>query len=214
MAEPTEDASEASVLGRPAPAPQGALPPPNVVAGSTKRGRVELSNNNEVGSLCLFDARPRPGSLCAADRATLSDLAATAETVIDDRQHRRRMEERHAQLVAHTAHDLMTPLTGLQLSLSLLTEDKEFREKLSEHQREVLSTVAKCSDVMTSICKESIESLREERGACAVSTSVLRVPTTTTNSSSSKQTVFLTDLVKNLHQVRVESILSLQYRLY
>ena len=76
-----------------------------------------------------------------------------------------RKHQNPAQLIAYTAHDLMTPLTGVQLSLSLLKGDEEVKERLGGHQQELLSTAANCSDLMIRICQTAIDTLRDELSA-------------------------------------------------
>ncbi len=77
-----------------------------------------------------------------------------------DRRIQLESREDPARLIAYTSHDLMTPLSGVQLALSLLSEDDDVLSKLDAHQNELLSTAANCSDIMIRICKSSIESLR------------------------------------------------------
>ena len=60
-----------------------------------------------------------------------------------------------------SAHDLLTPLSGVQLSLSLLANDEEMKEKLSFQQSELLSTASSCSELMIRICKAATEALQE-----------------------------------------------------
>jgi len=117
-----------------------------------------------------------------------------------NRRHKLQTQENPAQLIAHTAHDLMTPLTGVQLSLSLLKEDEDVRRKLDPHQHELLSTASTCSDLMIRICETSVESLRQGSGSGAhapllpsddalpLSAAVKGIPATT-----------MKDLVKSLH---------------
>lgn len=82
-----------------------------------------------------------------------------------DRRYQMQTRENPAQLIAYTAHDLMTPLTGVQLSLSLLKEDEEVQRNLGSHHLELLKTAANCSDLMIRICQTVIDSLRQETPA-------------------------------------------------
>jgi CheY-like chemotaxis protein len=72
-------------------------------------------------------------------------------------------EEDPEQLIAHAANDLMTPLSGVQLSLALLKDDEQVREKLNHHQLELLHTAASCSDFTIRICRTAIDSLRQQQ---------------------------------------------------
>ena len=79
-----------------------------------------------------------------------------------DRRYRLQTRENPAQLIAYTAHDLMTPLTGVQLSLSLLKDDEDVQRQLSSHHLELIKTAANCSDLMIRICQTVIKTLRKE----------------------------------------------------
>jgi signal transduction histidine kinase len=72
-------------------------------------------------------------------------------------------EEDPEQLIAHAANDLMTPLSGVQLSLGLLKDDEQVKEKLNHHQLELLHTAASCSDFTIRICRTAINSLRQQQ---------------------------------------------------
>jgi CheY-like chemotaxis protein len=102
-----------------------------------------------------------------------------------------------AKLIAYAAHDLMTPLTGVQLSLSLLAEDEEVQEKLNPHQMELLTSATNCSDLMIRICEAAIESLRNIRPAVAAGTTdaATTVPLATEDDDNVTDIV---DLVKSL----------------
>ena len=83
-----------------------------------------------------------------------------AVKVMVDRRNLLETREDPARLIAYTAHDLITPLTGVQLSLSLLSEDEDVAQKLNVNQVELLSTASSCSDLMIRICETAIGSLR------------------------------------------------------
>lgn len=117
----------------------------------------------KLGTFCIIDDKVRPEGLSADDVATLTDLADMVIDVMVTRRQKLNSQENPAQLIAHTSHDLMTPLTGVQLSLSLLKEDEEVRRRLDDHQVELLTTAATCSDLMIRICETSMASLRREK---------------------------------------------------
>jgi CheY-like chemotaxis protein len=54
----------------------------------------------------------------------------------------------------------MTPLTGVQLSLSLLKDDDDVAKKLDPHHMELLTTAATSSELLIRICRSAFESLR------------------------------------------------------
>lgn len=115
----------------------------------------------KLGTICVIDSQSRPGGLSQNDRDTLNDLAALTMKLLVDRKFRLENSEKNpAQLIACTAHDLMTPLTGVQLSLSLLKEDDDVKHLLGPNRMELLNTAASCSDIMARICQTSMDGLR------------------------------------------------------
>ena len=110
-----------------------------------------------------------------------------------DRRVKMRDQQNPAQLIAYTAHDLMTPLTGVQLSLSLLKEDEFVCRTLGEHQLELLTTAANCSDLMIRICQTAIDTLREE---CAPT-----VAPVASNKMGSVPVTKMSELVKSLAMI-------------
>lgn len=116
----------------------------------------------KLGTFCIIDDKTRPEGLTEDEQASLRDLADMAVKEMVDRHYKTKKQQSPAQLIAYTAHDLMTPLSGVQLSLSLLKEDEEVKSKLSYHQLELLSTAANCSDLMIRICQTAIDALRQE----------------------------------------------------
>eukprot|EP00977_Amphora_coffeiformis_P002213 scaffold425_cov175-Amphora_coffeaeformis.AAC.72 len=116
----------------------------------------------KLGTFCIIDDKPRPAGLSKDEQTSLRDLADMAVREMVDRRVKMRDQQNPAQLIAYTAHDLMTPLTGVQLSLSLLKDDEFVSRTLGEHQLELLTTAANCSDLMIRICQTAIDTLREE----------------------------------------------------
>jgi len=115
----------------------------------------------QLGGICLYDHRPVPEGLTEEMRETMQDYASLVMNHLE--QHRQQQHNSDpAQLIAYAAHDLMTPLTGVQLSLSLLTEDEHVQEALHPQQLELLTTATNCSDLMIRICHSAIHTLRKE----------------------------------------------------
>ena len=114
----------------------------------------------KLGTFCIIDRKPWPEGLTEDQESTLRDLAAMTVDALVQRRHRLQTQENPAHLIAYTAHDLMQPLTGVQLSLSLLKDDEEFRRKIDGQQHELLSTATTCADLMVRICETAIDSLR------------------------------------------------------
>lgn len=111
-----------------------------------------------------MDRLPHDELLTETQMEHLADLAAIAvQAVVDQRQlHQHIHKEDPAKLIAYAAHDLMTPLSGVQLSLSLLADDEQVCALLNDHQMELLTTATSCSDLTIRICETAIESLRQQ----------------------------------------------------
>jgi len=116
----------------------------------------------KLGTFCIIDDRTRPAGLSEEEQASLRDLADMAVKEMVERRSNLKRHQDPAQLIAYTAHDLMTPLTGVQLSLSLLKEDEEVKDRLGGHQQELLSTASNCSEYMIRICQTAIDTLRAQ----------------------------------------------------
>ena len=97
------------------------------------------------------------------EKQNLRELAAMViDTMVERRREKRNSAEDRSQLIACTAHDLLTPLSGVQMSVSLLLEDELMMSKLDSHQKELVETAANCTEVMGRICHETIETFRGE----------------------------------------------------
>jgi CheY-like chemotaxis protein/signal transduction histidine kinase len=147
----------------------------------------------------VIDVKPRPGGFTKSQNDTLVDLAAMAVKVMVDRRNQLESREDPARLIAYTAHDLMTPLTGVQLSLSLLTEDEEVCQKLNPHQMELLTTASSCSDLMIRICETAIDSLRQH--PAANKNNSVDNKNAATNRDVGINVTRVVDLVKNLQMI-------------
>mmetsp|Transcript_23736 Transcript_23736/g.34605 ORF Transcript_23736/g.34605 Transcript_23736/m.34605 type:complete len:962 (-) Transcript_23736:631-3516(-) len=116
---------------------------------------------HKLGTLCIIDSKVRPGGMTLEEKQNLRELAALVmDSMEQRRQDRIRLAEEKSKLIACTAHDLLTPLCGVQLSLSLLLEDEYLRSVLDENQKELIQTAGSCSDVMSRICHQAIENFR------------------------------------------------------
>lgn len=74
-----------------------------------------------------------------------------------------KLERILAELVATTAHDIITPLTGMELTISLLHEDDEVKQLLGDERMEILSSAASCSDIVARICRTSFDRLQSAK---------------------------------------------------
>lgn len=121
-----------------------------------------------VGNFGILDKKPRPQGLTESEKAVLMDFATMAMKILVDRREKLYIREQRENLIANTAHDLMTPLTGLQLSLSLLKDGAATNNLLSDYETQLIETAESCSAVMASICTSSFSELREDAGPGAL----------------------------------------------
>ena len=116
-----------------------------------------------LGAFCLVDIKPRPQGLSDTERESLADFAKmTVQAFGKHRELQRARKEMQAasKFLASASHDLVTPLSGLQLSLNLLATDEDLQKKLCDQQRENFGTLASCTLAMSTVC----ESLRCRNG--------------------------------------------------
>lgn len=151
----------------------------------------------KLGTLCVLDRVPRPGGITFEEKQNLMELAALAvQSAVDHKKSKLNELNDPAQMIAYTAHDLLTPLTGVQLSLSLLAEDEEFKSKLSPQQREMITTATNCTDMMGRICQTAIESFRRSKQKDPVLRKGKRI-----NGASSLAAIEVATLVESLYMV-------------
>lgn len=55
-----------------------------------------------------------------------------------------------------TVQEMMTPLSGLQLSLSLLKEDEPLRASMNDQQRTLLNTAVSCAEFLMGLCEKNL----------------------------------------------------------
>jgi CheY-like chemotaxis protein/signal transduction histidine kinase len=99
--------------------------------------------------------------LTLPEKQNLRELAAMAmDAMVDRRSQKKNSIEDRSKQIACAAHDLLTPLSGVQMSVSLLQEDTQLMNVLDAQQRELIDTAGNCSDMMSRICHETIETFR------------------------------------------------------
>ena len=73
-----------------------------------------------------------------------------------ERRTRIQLEQRLKQatrVVSATCNDLLTPLSAIELAMSLLSDDQDFRGKLSENQKESFEITRNCVNVIGKVCR-------------------------------------------------------------
>jgi hypothetical protein len=74
-------------------------------------------------------------------KQNLQVLSALAVQVLFTRRRKQERDcNKNSQQLACIAHDLLAQLSGIELSLSLLREDKDFHEKLIDKHKDGLSS--------------------------------------------------------------------------
>ena len=172
-----------------------------------------------LGTLGVMDVKPRLDEVALEGKQTLMELAAMAmETLADLRTKKTSALRDPSQQIACTAHDLLTPLTGIALSLSLLKEDEALQNKLTEQQRDMIETAANCSAVMNSICHKTMNFFRDQGRLQTPTTGEQQQQPPSSSQSESQQspstnaaakrvapdgpgTVNVADFVKNLNMI-------------
>jgi CheY-like chemotaxis protein len=160
-------------------------------------------NGYKLGVLCVMDTEPRSSEPSLDEKQSLMELAAMAmETLTDLKMKKNSSLSNPAQQIACTAHDLLTPLTGIALSLSMLKEDESLRRKLSEQQKDMIETAANCSAVMNSICQRTMEEFRDQGRRRCIPVSAAAAPSQQLRPKKiGPTTVRVSDIVKNLNVV-------------
>ncbi|KAI2490558.1 hypothetical protein MHU86_24011 [Fragilaria crotonensis] len=147
-----------------------------------------------LGTLCVVDTEVRPEGLNPDERQTLRDLAALAvDAMVELRREKLNIEHGKCHVIASTAHDLLTPLNGIQISMPLLMEDEDLKPHLSSSHRNAIATASLCADVMSRICREAIETFRGEM--------TNRFTALNGTDPDGMQKIVVAELVKNVNMV-------------
>lgn len=152
----------------------------------------------KLGTLCIIDNKVRTEEFSIEDKQNLRELASlVVDAMVLRRREKMRVLEDKSQIIATTAHDLLTPLSGVQMSLSLLMEDKELMEKITMSERDLIETASSCGNVMQRICHQAIELFRGDTDNQNNAGGI----TTNSQSRSASRTIIVAELVKNLKMV-------------
>lgn len=115
----------------------------------------------KLGTFCIIDRKPRPMGLNLTEKQNLRELTEMVmDTMVHRKQEMEHLLDEKTRVIACAAHDLLSPLTGIQLNLGLLMEDATLREKLDDNQKELMEASVKCSDMIERICVSAIASFR------------------------------------------------------
>ncbi|CAJ1932782.1 unnamed protein product [Cylindrotheca closterium] len=140
----------------------------------------------KLGTLCVLGNQARPQGLTLEEKQNLRDLA----DMVMEAMSRRRKEKIRAhfhnpkQTIALMAHELLTPLMGVQRNLATLSEDSSLTDQMSPEEQELLQNALYCSDAVSKICSTAIDDLRlqqrvlanKKRASFLRSSSALRGP--------------------------------------
>mmetsp|Transcript_47018 Transcript_47018/g.98604 ORF Transcript_47018/g.98604 Transcript_47018/m.98604 type:complete len:1018 (-) Transcript_47018:48-3101(-) len=119
------------------------------------------SRGYKLGTFCIIDPKPRPAGLSLVEKQNLRELTEMVmDTIVHRKKEMENLMDEKTRLIACAAHDLLSPLTGIQLNLGLLMEDESLKTKLDNHQRELMEASVECSDMIERICVQAIESFR------------------------------------------------------
>ena len=115
-----------------------------------------------LGTLCVIDPKARPEGLSMGDKQNLMELGAM---VVDYMVQRKKelLLGSPAHHVASAAHDLITPLTGIDLTVSSLKDDPN----LTQVQKDQLENATRCVSVVKGICHDLLHSAsKAKQKAC------------------------------------------------
>jgi len=117
---------------------------------------------------------------------SLQDLAALAVELLSLRRleyELRKHSSKAKGMAARISHDLLTPLSGIQMSLSLLQEnDDQLGLLLSDQSRALIKSASYCEDLVERLCRHTIQTLR---GNCSSGNSTKLCSVTSCNISVS-----------------------------
>lgn len=118
----------------------------------------------KLGTFCIIDSIPRPDGLSSDDMTSLKDLANTAVQLMVDRKHRLN-SQCPSSIIACAADDLITPLTSLQLSLSLMKDSEQKVDAATSQRAELVETALVSAKVMEDICRTTLDNMRQDNSS-------------------------------------------------
>jgi len=113
----------------------------------------------KLGSFCIIDTKPRPEGLTIFEKQTLRELAdMVMERLVMRKRDKERIITDKSKYMACTAHDLLTPLTGMQLSLSLARRSQSIPDI-----KDYINTSLHCAEMMGMIVNRSMALFNPQR---------------------------------------------------
>lgn len=158
----------------------------------------------KLGTLCIIDFTPRPEGLSLMEKQNLRELSAfVVDTLVQRREEIKQANEDKYKIIACTAHDLLTPLFGIELNLSLLMDDGKLWRGMNNHQKELVQSACSCTEMMSRICHDAIDTYRGTLKKESSSRNVMSSTSDNSNNNSAERTrpgqvVTISRLVKNL----------------
>ncbi len=115
----------------------------------------------KLGTFCIIDTKPWPKGLNMSQKLNLLEMSSMVmDTIVLRKKDREFKDKQRNRFIASTAHEMLTPLTTMQLNLGLLNEDKSLKENMSEATKEILKSTYDCVGLLTTICNQSIDAFR------------------------------------------------------
>lgn len=137
-----------------------------------------------------------------SEKQNLRELAALVMWSMEDRRQKKlQTVQEMSRLVACTAHDLITPLSGVQLSLSLLHDDPNFLDILRPSHLELLETASSCCKMVTKVCDDLVSSFKFDINTDASDRQAAKSKLNNKRVEGKCNQINITDFVKNIKMV-------------
>ena len=143
----------------------------------------------KLGTVCIIDTKPWPNGLNLSQKQNLIEMSAMVmDTIVLRKKDREMMEKNRGRIIASTAHEMLTPLTTMQLNLGMMNEDEALKNHMTENHKEILNTTIECVGLLTTICNQTIDSFRSSN----------KLINTFKNGSSELEEVAIADVLQKI----------------